>query len=84
MRMVSAGWLRRRRATMIAADLSLSPFNKPVRKDKIFMADPRFPKLFSPLRLRGITIKNRIFSTGHDTNLAAGGLVNDRLASTNR
>ena len=36
--------------------------------------DPRFPKLFSPLTLRGVTLKNRIFSTGHDTNLAAGGL----------
>ncbi len=48
------------------------------------MADPRFPKLFSPLKLRGITIKNRIFSTGHDTNLAAGGLINDRLVAYHR
>ena len=43
--------------------------------------DTRFPKLFSPLRLRGVTLRNRIFSTGHDTNLAAGGLVNDRLVA---
>ena len=48
------------------------------------MADPRFPKLFSPLTLRGVTIKNRIFSTGHDTNLAAGGLINDRLVAYHR
>src|SRR5271167_3853742 len=43
------------------------------------MSDPRFPRLFSPLALRGVTLKNRILSTGHDTNLAAGGLVNERL-----
>ena len=48
------------------------------------MADPRFPKLFSPLSLRGVTIKNRIFSTGHDTNLAAGGLINERLVAYHR
>jgi len=35
--------------------------------------EPGFPFLFSPLRLRGVVLKNRIFSTGHDTNLAAGG-----------
>ena len=46
--------------------------------------DPRFPKLFSPLTLRGVTLKNRIFSTGHDTNLAAGGLINDRLVAYHR
>ena len=46
--------------------------------------DSRFPKLFSPLTLRGVTLKNRIFSTGHDTNLAAGGLINDRLVAYHR
>jgi 2,4-dienoyl-CoA reductase-like NADH-dependent reductase (Old Yellow Enzyme family) len=46
--------------------------------------DPRFPRLFSPLTLRGVTLKNRIFSTGHDTNLAAGGLINDRLVAYHR
>ena len=45
------------------------------------MTDPRFPRLFSPLKLRGVTIKNRIFSTGHDTNLAAGGLINEHLVA---
>ena len=27
----------------------------------------RFPHLFSPLNLRGLTLRNRILSTGHDT-----------------
>jgi len=44
----------------------------------------RFPLLFSPLSLRGVALKNRIFSTGHDTNLAAGGLINDRLVAYHR
>jgi 2,4-dienoyl-CoA reductase-like NADH-dependent reductase (Old Yellow Enzyme family) len=48
------------------------------------MTNPRFPRLFSPLRLRGVTIKNRIFSTGHDTNLAAGGYINERLIAYQR
>jgi 2,4-dienoyl-CoA reductase-like NADH-dependent reductase (Old Yellow Enzyme family)/pyruvate/2-oxoglutarate dehydrogenase complex dihydrolipoamide dehydrogenase (E3) component len=48
------------------------------------MTDPRFPKLFSPLTLRGVTLKNRIFSTGHDTNLAAGGLIGERLVAYHR
>ena len=48
------------------------------------MTNPRFPRLFSPLTLRGVTIKNRIFSTGHDTNLAAGGLINERLIAYQR
>ena len=48
------------------------------------MPDSRFPRLFSPLRLRGVTLKNRIFSTGHDTNLASGGLINPRLVAYHR
>ncbi|MDG2481931.1 MAG: oxidoreductase, partial [Alphaproteobacteria bacterium] len=32
-----------------------------------------FPHLFSPFTLRGLEIKNRIFSTGHGTMLAEGG-----------
>ena len=48
------------------------------------MSDPRFPRLFSPLVLRGVALKNRILSTGHDTNLAAGGLVNERLVAYHR
>ena len=33
-----------------------------------------FPHLFSPFRLKGLEIRNRIFSTGHDTDLARAGL----------
>ncbi len=31
------------------------------------MTHPQFPHLFSPLTMRGVTLKNRIFSTGHMT-----------------
>ena len=36
-------------------------------------------KLFSPYTLRGVTIPNRIVSTGHDTVMAHQGQVTDRL-----
>ena len=35
------------------------------------MSDP-FPTLFSPLTIRGATLRNRIFSTGHETLLVEG------------
>lgn len=38
-----------------------------------------FPNLFSPFRLRGLEIRNRIFSTGHDTDLARAGVPGDEL-----
>lgn len=38
-----------------------------------------FPRLFQPLRIRGVQLKNRIMSTGHDTTLPTDGLVNDAL-----
>jgi len=40
---------------------------------------PSFPSLFSPLRVGGVTLKNRIVSSGHDTVMAEDGLVTDRL-----
>ena len=40
-----------------------------------------FPKLFSPFRIGGLEIRNRIFSTGHQTLLVTGGLPNDALAA---
>ena len=40
---------------------------------------PSFPNLFSPLRIGGVTVKNRIFSSGHDTVMAHDGQVTDRL-----
>jgi len=48
------------------------------------MTAPPFPRLFSPLTLGRVTIKNRIFSTGHDTSLAEAGLVGDRLIAYQR
>lgn len=38
-----------------------------------------FPQLFSPLQIRGVTLKNRIMSTGHDTTMPTDGHVNDAL-----
>lgn len=41
----------------------------------------QFPHLFSPLRIRGKTLKNRIMSTGHDTSMPTDNLVNDQLVA---
>ncbi|NRB16659.1 MAG: FAD-dependent oxidoreductase [Rhodobacteraceae bacterium] len=38
-----------------------------------------FPLLFSPFELKGLEIKNRVFSTGHDTDLCRSGLPTDEL-----
>ncbi len=40
-----------------------------------------FPHLFSPLRIRELELKNRIFSTGHMTTLVNDGMPNDELAA---
>ncbi|MEE8204337.1 MAG: FAD-dependent oxidoreductase [Alphaproteobacteria bacterium] len=45
------------------------------------MTSAQFPHLFSPLELRGVTLKNRIFSTGHMTTLVSGGAPNDDLVA---
>ena len=44
----------------------------------------RFPHLFSPFALKGLEIRNRIFSTGHDTYLPVGGLPSDALIAYQR
>ncbi|MCP8465119.1 FAD-dependent oxidoreductase [Pseudomonas sp. ZM23] len=41
----------------------------------------QFSHLFSPLRIRGKTLKNRIMSTGHDTSMPTDNLVNDQLVA---
>jgi 2,4-dienoyl-CoA reductase-like NADH-dependent reductase (Old Yellow Enzyme family) len=41
----------------------------------------RFPHLFTPLRVGSVVLKNRIFSTGHDTSMPTDGRVNDRLVA---
>ena len=43
-----------------------------------------FPRLFSPLRLGPLEIRNRIFSSGHDTVMAEDGLIGDRLVAYQR
>ncbi len=47
------------------------------------MESMRFPTLFSPLEIGGVTFKNRILSTGHGTRLADR-LVNDDLIAYHR
>src|SRR5262245_38917096 len=44
----------------------------------------RSPNLFSPFELRHLTIPNRIFSTGHDTDLGRHGLPGDALIAYQR
>ena len=41
------------------------------------MTSERFPHLFSPLTIRGVTLKNRILSTGHETALVDRGRLGD-------
>ena len=43
------------------------------------MAPAALSHLFSPIQIRGLEIKNRILSTGHDTTLITGGVPNDAL-----
>jgi 2,4-dienoyl-CoA reductase-like NADH-dependent reductase (Old Yellow Enzyme family) len=42
-------------------------------------APSAFPHLFQPLKIRGVELKNRIMSSGHDTTLPTDGLVNEAL-----
>jgi 2,4-dienoyl-CoA reductase-like NADH-dependent reductase (Old Yellow Enzyme family)/thioredoxin reductase len=42
-------------------------------------ASSLFPHLFQPLKIGGVTLKNRIFSSGHDTVMAEGGFVGEQL-----
>ncbi|WP_373505669.1 FAD-dependent oxidoreductase [Aestuariivirga sp.] len=44
----------------------------------------RYPNLFSPFTLKSTEIRNRIFSTGHDTYLPEGGLPSDSLIAYQR
>ena len=38
-----------------------------------------FPHLFSALTIGGVQLRNRVFSTGHQTNLAEDGMVGNKL-----
>lgn len=44
-------------------------------------ARPRFPTLFSPIRLGALEVRNRIASSGHATRLTDGYTVGDRLVA---
>ena len=48
------------------------------------MPHPKFPHLFSPLKVGAVTIKNRILSTGHDTLLPRAFVVNEALLAYHR
>ncbi|MFJ8929531.1 FAD-dependent oxidoreductase [Streptomyces sp. NPDC102364] len=41
----------------------------------------QFPHLFSPLRIGGVRVKNRVVSSGHDTVLVRDGKVTDELVA---
>ena len=43
-----------------------------------------FPTLFAPLNVGSITLKNRMFSSGHDTVMAENGRVGDQLIEYQR
>lgn len=43
-----------------------------------------FPHLFSPYKIKNCEIRNRIFSTGHDTYLPEGGLPSEALIAYQR
>ncbi len=45
------------------------------------MTSERFPHLFSPLTIRGVTFKNRILSTGHETALVDRGRLGDAFVA---
>lgn len=43
------------------------------------MLEQKLHKLFEPLKIGNITLKNRIMSTAHDTAMPTDGMVNERL-----
>ena len=40
-----------------------------------------FPHLFQPITLRGLEIKNRLFSPGHNTALSDRGMVSNAMVA---
>ena len=41
----------------------------------------QFPNLLSPFEIKGLSLRNRIFSTGHETLLVTGGVPGESLAA---
>ncbi len=52
--------------------------------ERIDPAATPFPHLFSPLRIGPVELRNRIFSSGHDTVMVDHGLVSDQLIEYQR
>ena len=48
------------------------------------MAQAALEHLFSPIKIRHLTVKNRILSTGHDTTMPTEGIINERLLAYQR
>ena len=48
------------------------------------MAQAALEHLFSPIKIRNLTVKNRIMSTGHDTTMPTEGIINERLLAYHR
>src|SRR6202030_3862330 len=51
------------------------PARRPDPAERLMMS----PRLFSPLAIGGVTLPNRIVSSGHDTVMADHGQISDRL-----
>ena len=48
------------------------------------MAQAALEHLFSPIKIRNLTVKNRVLSTGHDTTMPTEGIINERLLAYQR
>ena len=48
------------------------------------MSAVQFPHLFSPFTIRGVTLRNRIMSTGHETGIVDATGINDALVAYHR
>ncbi|MGV9709779.1 oxidoreductase [Gordonia sp. NPDC003424] len=48
------------------------------------MSNTLFPNLLSPLQIGAVTLRNRIFSSGHDTVMVHDGAVTDQLVEYHR
>ena len=53
----------------------------PPDADTTLPSPAAFPRLFEPLAIGPVTLRNRIVSSGHDTVMAEDGLVTDRLVA---
>ena len=52
--------------------------------DPVGTSAAHFPNLFSPFTIRGVTLRNRIMSTGHETGIVDATGINDALVAYHR